>query len=52
MDLTNLQWQLKKAMLSLDIHQKEQLVDSQKVFHIFFVETMKTLAKLTLLGIK
>ena len=40
---------VKKAMLSLDIHQMKKLVDSQNISHFFFVEAMKTLAELKLL---
>ena len=40
---------MKNAMFLLDIYQKEKLVDSQKLFHFLFVETMKTLAKLKLM---
>ena len=37
-------------MLWLDIYQKEKLINSQKLFNFFFVEAIKTLAKLKLLG--
>ena len=50
MNLTNLQLLSKNAMLYLDIYQKEKLVDLQKLFHFFFVEAKKALAKLKLLG--
>ena len=49
-DLTNLQLQSKNAILGLDIYQKGKLVDSQKLFHFFFVEAMKTPTKLKLMG--
>ena len=49
-EFTNLQLHSKNAMLWWDIYEKEKLVDSQKLLHFFFVEAMKTLAKLELLG--
>ena len=36
-------------MLWSGIYQKEKLADFQKLFHVFFVKAMKTLAKLKLL---
>ena len=50
MNLTHLQLQSKNAMLWLEIYQNGKLVDSQKLFNFFFVEVMKTLEKLKLLG--
>ena len=50
MNLLNLQLQFKNGMLWLNIYQKKKLVDSQKIFHFSFVEAMKSLVKLKLLG--
>ena len=50
LNLSNIQLQLKNAILWLVNYQKQKLVDSQKLFYFMFVEAMKSLANLKLLG--